>query len=460
MSVLMAVFTCLSSCNDFLDIDPPITEVVTETVFENDNTAISTIRGIYSGMMETGSFAGGGLGNLTTSTGLSSDVLINFLIADESLNQLNFNGLLTENARTSALWTNLYRNIHLANSVLNGLSNSTDITVTVNQQLKGEALFIRAFCHFYLVNLFGDIPIVTSVDFEVNTSLPRASKALVYEQIINDLLDSKNLLSEDYSFSLGEKVQPNRHVATALLARVYLYSESWSNAEAQASEVINSGLFSLEPDVNNVFLANSTEAIWQLKPVIEGRNTNEARILINSPNLLPNTFSLRDEFISEYQIGDERINWIGTTTDFNNITYYHAFKYKVNITNEPLTEYYMVHRLAELYLIRSEARAQLGKLSESIQDIDVIRDRAGISLIQNTNPAINQADLLLAIERERKLELFLEWGHRWFDLKRTSRAGDVLSEISLKDWQSTDALYPIPESEREVNQNLTQNPGY
>ena len=81
-------------------------------------------------------------------------------------------------------------------------------------------------------------------------------------------------------------------------------------------------------------------------------------------------------------------------------------------------------------------------------------------LISITNPNIGQQNLLLAIELERRLELFTEWGHRWFDLKRTGRAGTVLSVIK-EDWESTDLLLPIPQNEMELNQNLVpQNPGY
>jgi len=118
-----------------------------------------------------------------------------------------------------------------------------------------------------------------------------------------------------------------------------------------------------------------------------------------------------------------------------------------------------VLRLAEQYLIRAEARAQQNKLDLAIADVDVIRARAGLPLIANTNPSISKTALLDAIMQERRVELFTEWGHRWFDLKRTGKALAVLSAIK-PGFTSDDLLYPIPESELNKNPFLEQNPGY
>jgi hypothetical protein len=73
---------------------------------------------------------------------------------------------------------------------------------------------------------------------------------------------------------------------------------------------------------------------------------------------------------------------------------------------------------------------------------------------------LDQAALLLAVEQERRVELFVEWGHRWFDLKRTKRSDAVLGPLKGANWQSTDTLYPIPSDAIRTNQALTQNPGY
>ncbi len=113
-----------------------------------------------------------------------------------------------------------------------------------------------------------------------------------------------------------------------------------------------------------------------------------------------------------------------------------------------------------MYLVRAEARAQQNKLAESIADVDAIRGRAGLPLIQNTNPGIGQSGLLNAIAQERRIELFAEWGHRWLDLKRTDKTDIVLGPLKGSNWQPTDVLYPIPASEITNDIYLIQNPGY
>ena len=116
----------------------------------------------------------------------------------------------------------------------------------------------------------------------------------------------------------------------------------------------------------------------------------------------------------------------------------------------------MVLRLSEQYLIRSEARARLEKYSEASIDINAIRHRAGLS--DTTAGSIDE--FILIVEKERQKELFTEWGHRWFDLKRLLRADAVLQPVKGENWQETDKLYPIPASELLSNPNLTQNDGY
>jgi hypothetical protein len=116
----------------------------------------------------------------------------------------------------------------------------------------------------------------------------------------------------------------------------------------------------------------------------------------------------------------------------------------------------MVLRLAEQYLIRAEARAQQNNLAGAKDDVDAVRLRAGLPVLPDN---LNRDEMLLAIEQERRIELFSEWGHRWFDLKRTGRALAVLSPLKAG-ITATDLLYPIPLDALKTNPNLVQNPGY
>jgi starch-binding outer membrane protein, SusD/RagB family len=451
---LIVIISLVSSCKKFVEVDSPRTQLVDKTVFANDATATSALTGIYSRMISSSGFISGGASSITILTGLSSDELTNYQNYDNLIQFYNISLFATNETLTSSLWNEPYQYIYSANAVIEGLSNSSSVNASVKQQLIGEAKFIRAFCHFYLVNLFGDIPYITTTDYHANNMALRIPRFEIYQRIINDLIEAQGLLANDYSFSGGQKIRPNKSVATAFLARVYLYSGDWTNAEAQATDVIdNSSVYSLASNLNDVFLKNSTEAIWQLMPVIPGFNTLEGfnLILTSSPSLV----ALSDQIVNAFELGDYRkVNWIKSIT-VGVDTYYYSFKYKIS-TNSDLSEYYMIFRLAEQYLIRAEARAQQNDIGGAQADLNVIRARSGL---HNTT-ASTQSSLLAAILHERQVELFTEMGHRWLDLKRTNNADAVLGLIKVPDWQPTDVLYPIPLSEIQNNSNVTQNAGY
>ena len=116
-------------------------------------------------------------------------------------------------------------------------------------------------------------------------------------------------------------------------------------------------------------------------------------------------------------------------------------------------------RLAEQYLIRAEARAEQDKLIVSMEDVNKIRQRSNLSAINILDSDLDQDEVITIILEERRKELFTEWGHRWFDLKRRRKADPILSS-KKPHWEDTDVLYPIPEDELLKNPNLIQNPGY
>lgn len=456
--IALLVFT---ACESFIQVDAPPGALSGATVFHDDRSATSTIIGIYTSMMSTDGFASGGATSITVTSGLSAD---EFKAHSGLLMDFEANNLLPTNSLVlHSLWEPGYKYIYYANSVLEGLSKSNQVSEPVKNQLEGEAKFLRAFCYFYLTNLFGDVPLVTGTNYRINTTLSRAPQYKVYEQIIADLLDARELLPIDYSVYGGERIRPNKGAATALLARVYLYRKEWEKAEAEAITVIDDVLYSLENDLDAVFLRESREAIWQLMPVVPGYNTFEGPVFI--PGGVPHLVSLTTESVDAFEAGDvRRVKWVGEI-DVAGQRYYYPHKYKKGYdpkeTEEVIvTEYSMVLRLAEQFLIRAEARARQDRLTEAIADLDKIKQRAGLPLVSETNPQISRQDLLLQIEKERQLEFISEWGHRWFDLKRTGRAGTVLQPFK-SEWQITDQYYPIPQQEIDNNPNLQpQNPGY
>jgi hypothetical protein len=252
---------------------------------------------------------------------------------------------------------------------------------------------------------------------------------------------------------------------------VYLYTGNYANAAEQASTIINNTtLFSLENDPNNAFLTKSKEAIWQLKQgltdIFYKNGTTEAYTVLPSPLTTGIAhYCLTASLLNVFETGDRRrTSWVNST-NFGGTMNYYPYKYKLGqanaVSGAASSEYYMMLRLAEVYLIRAEAIANgaPGGLTTAIADLNVIRSRAGISALSTS---LTQAQVIDAVAKERQVELFGEWGHRWLDLKRTNKAHDVLSAIASKQPWAGDyqLLYPIPPVEIQVNPRLEQNPGY
>jgi len=458
-----------TSCTKLVAVKPPITSISSENVFSTDATAASVLTGIYT-TMSISYFPGGGMTSLSLFPGLSADELSLFPGSTNAAYIGYFQNSLTNlNTSNTDFWRNIYPLIYVANSAIEGLTDANSLTPAARQQLLGEAEFVRAFCYFYLVNLYGDVPLVVGTDYTVNSTLSRTPSAQVYQAIIADLKDAQTKLNSDFVgadavTTTTERTRPTKWAATALLARTYLFTGDWTNAEAQASAVINnSGTFSLVSELNGVFLANSSEAVWQLQPVLSGYNTQDANLFIlpaSGPDKLSFSVYLDSLLLNSFEANDlRRMNWIDSVMVPGLGTFYYAYKYKVNTPGAPLTEYSMVLRLGELYLIRSEAEANLNDLSNAANDLNVIRSRAGLP---NTTAA-TQANLLTAIMHERQTELFTEWGHRWFDLKRTGAVDSVMAVVTpVKggSWNTNWQWYPIPLSELKTDPNLVQNKGY
>jgi hypothetical protein len=443
----------LTSCSKFLHVPDPNNQLLTSDVFSNDNSASSAIAGIYSDLMTSSNLRG----NITILAGMSADELIpTNSFATQSYIQFESNSLQVNNPDVSTTWSSIYPYIYDANACLQGIAASSGMSQSVKNQLTGEAKFIRAFCNFYLTNIFGPVPLILSTDYRVNSQLPQTPMQAVYKQIELDLKDAMQLLSGDYNFSNGEKTRPTRWAAIALLARVYLYEQNWEGASAMADTVISSNQYSLNPDLNAIFLMNSDEAIWQLFPVIPGIDTHEGNLFIPFDNTTIPNFLLAGSLLNSFENGDNRKSaWIDSTF-VNGQTYYYPYKYKVS-GGDMMTEYYMVLRFAEQYLIRAEALAHLNQITASVTDVNVIRERAGL---QSLPVNITADSCLAAISHERQIEFMAEFGHRWFDLKRTATADAILGPLKNGNWQPYDTLWPIPLSQLNANPFLTQNSGY
>ena len=471
-SVILTLSFLFCGCKKFILVESPDTSVTGQSAFESDQTAISSVTSLFT-QLSNDQFNTFTIPNISTwIAGLSSDefTLWSGYTNESGLayyqNELNANiGTGTE------VWNDSYKYLYICNSAVEGLKDNIKLTPSIRNQLLGEAKFMRAFYYFYLVNLYGEVPLVLSTDYDATNLLPRTSKDNIYKQIISDLVEAKRLLSNLYlDASLvkesTERIRPNSSVASALLARVYLYTNNWALAEAEASLVISNSYYQLLSPAS-VFLKNSKEAIWQLQPTSSGYNT-AIGLVLNVPSTGPSNstpITLSKSLLKSFENNDARLsNWTGrgkAGTD----SFYYARKYRisqfdVNVTSTAqMTEYLTVLRLSEQFLIRAEARTYLGSTDSAVADLNKVRQRATLPVL-NPTP---QSSLLSVILHERQVEMFSEWGHRWFDIKRTGIVDSVMSVATpLKGgtWKSYKQLYPVPLKEIIKNLNLSQNTGY
>ncbi len=449
---LVLLVLIASSCADFLVLDAPVTQISREQVFSTDPGAMSAIAGVLAQMSDGGSFASGGIGSVNVIGGISSDDLTNYDLSPDYV-ALASNSVASVNEPISSNWAKMYEVIYQVNSIIEGLSaNTGGVSASVRKQCLAEAHFLRGFTYFYLANMFGDVPLILSTDYRVNRVAKKAPVAEVYNAIVSDLLLAEKDLLTDYSASWDERIHPNSRAASAMLARTYLYLGKWAEAEVAATKCISDTQFSLT-DLNSVFLTNSDEAIWQLMNPDPAINTHEGSVM--GLESIPYVVALSQGVFSGFESNDQRKeSWTAVYTSSAGIDYPYAYKYKVRYQYEPITEYYMILRLAEQYLIRAESRIHTGNVNKGIEDINIIRERAGLNPLDGAT--LTKEEALLAVERERRYELFAEWGHRWFDLKRTNRASTILSPIKA-DWQDKDILFPIPQSEIVANPALGEN---
>ena len=447
---IVVVAMSLTSCKKLIEIpaNPP-SSITQKQQFADSSTAITAIAAVY--VYNAGKGFAYSDAALTYTTGLSADEL-SYAQTNDTRQYYNYS-LTPLNSTISSLWSYPYQSVYQVNDVINGVTNNAGLSTSFQKQVTGEMEVVRALYYFNMINLFGGVPLVTTTSYSANDRLPRATTAAIYTQVITDLADARKKLIAAYP-SAG-RARPNLYTATALLAKVNLYQGKWQSAYNEADSVIQSGNYTLEPTLNNVFLDGSNEAIWQL-PANQGYyGVADAQYFVPGYPGASLNYLLTTPLLNAFEVGDQRLqNWVASTV-VNGNTLYYPYKYKNVSASTTPTEDQMVLRLAEQYLIRAEAAAHLNNLTQALADINTIRTRAGLG----ASTATSQTDILNAIMHERQVELFCEWGNRWFDLKRTGTAAAVLG-AEKTGYTANAALYPVPQSQILLNNTLTQNPGY
>lgn len=453
--LLILIVLSTSSCKKILEVKPEFIRTAAQ-VYANDKSADSVVVGMYFKWASNSN-----LFNIPVATGLSSDELKPGAMSfdDSFLNMYN-NNIDPVNSVTHSYWSEYYNVIYTANSIIEGVAASSGMTTAGKEKVTGEALFMRAFSYFYLVNFYGSVPLVTSTSYKETKDFPRTPVTEVYAQIIADLLKAENDLGDNYP--TAGRVRANKWAVKALLARVYLYTGEWNNASRKAAEIIGNpsqytlGMMegtSADDAVTDIFHSDNKESILQI--------WNDTGTSIGTSTLGDfASVAVADEggnsLIDAFEEGDKR-RWNYITSNTGETGGYQVYKYRLTEENPAYKEYTVVFRLAEQYLIRAEALARLGQLDAALQDVNTIRNRAGLGALASGQP---EAAVLAAIQQERRVELCFEWGDRWFNLRRLAELDQVMSANKPMKWKPTAALYPVPRVEIQNNPRLTLNPGY
>jgi hypothetical protein len=363
------------------------------------------------------------------------------------------------------MWIQIYESINMANALINSTGfEPTASTQAEYTQIIGEAYVLRALAHFDLVKMYGQhytfsgggahpgVPIVLESDV---TSLPeRSTVGAVYSQAISDLNTGIGMMS----MTRNGVYFMTKVAAQAILSRIYLYMEDYSNAVSMADAVINSGKFSLltgDSYINQFAAHGAAEAIFELQSTdTDNRGGDHLGAMYRASgygDYLPSR-DLLD------LIDPADIRWEMYKTDPNLVGAYAAHRVNkwpttTNTDNTP------VIRLSEIYLNRAEAKAKMGQDAAAQADLDMIRQR-GLA----TAPAVTATGQALIDEIliERRIELGYE-GHSIHDLMRNKLdvdRQDVTGDVAFMGYPCNFCILPIPQAETDVNPNMSQNAGY
>jgi len=450
ISTISTVLLLSSSCKKFLAVEPEL-QVDQSQAIINAGTAATAANGLLSTLASNNyygsnfpalSYLSGGDITWTGSQGDPSEITKHLTSAT--------------NGYVQSAWTAIYKTISGANYILDRVPKVSDplLTTATKNQYLGEAYFIRALAYFDLARGWGGAQIIltpTIVPTD-NTGVPRSSVADTYAQVLKDLNAAEPLVPTAIN-----RNRVSTKTVWALKARLYLYTKQWALAEQYATQVISSTDYGLVTPYSAFFANNAVatsesvfelayaasntngHSVWWLPPALGGRREwapNDALVAsLNNP-----------------AIGGGRSALLGQTAAPGNL-WYGKLYYRSPLGTDPA----YVIRIAELYFIRSEARAQQGNIvgaNSALSDLNAVRARAGVAA-NTTATSLN--DIILALEAERRVEFPFETD-RWFNLVRTDRAQTVLSLADKHLY-----LFPIPYNETLVDPNLAgvnRNPGY
>lgn len=438
---LFSIVLVMGACN-VLEPDPQ-TALDANTALADGASANAILNGAYSAM-GADSYYG------------VEYVLNNDLIADNAIYQGFFDSQLELDQRAvpfsnlwvTQAWVSIYRVVNIANLLVTRVPGLDEANFSNKNRVLGEAHALRALAYFDLLRVYGEhfnsgsrfgMPLILEPiennDFNLIPNLSRSTVAETYLQINNDIETALSLLG-----GFNDRGRMNYWATLALQARVALYQKNYDKAFAAANEIITQGPMSLAQDLSEIYntLEPSVESIFDVE------FNDQDQSAFNTFTVRRDEYNVDTDLLEALEQGDARAAFFGFSRNANRTRKYPDGNNSNNAK---------VFRLAEMYLIRAEAAAMRSNdPSQGLQDINVIRERAGIAPIQTVSSMENFVNVLL---QERRIELNYE-GHRFFDLVRFDRINTVLGMPGFR------KVFPIPRNELQVSQGgvLEQNPGY
>ncbi|WP_447640132.1 MULTISPECIES: RagB/SusD family nutrient uptake outer membrane protein [Chitinophagaceae] len=460
-----------TSCKKFLEKNP-VSDLTTQNFYKTADDAESGLVGAYNGLGDQYY-----IWDFITNGDARSDNA--YAGGDNTDNfQIDNFTITATNGNVSRDWSGLYTQIGKTNAVIDNVPNISDASFSDpnrKTQIIAEAKFLRAFHYYNLVTTYGKLPLVTSLDQDYYPS--RSEVSDVYAQIIADLKDADESLADPGSGIAAGRA--TKGAAEALLAKSYAQMGDYTNALVYCNKVL-AWNYSLVSNYDYLFDGNhenSSESIFEIQHVADafgsyGPNmmlpesiTGEAWIKFNTPTQdLVKSMRKEGDSIRLHSsiIFDNTGNLPSPYTAAENPIPY-VYKYRnPNGWNSPNNE--IMIRLADIILLKAEALNALNRSSEAVPLINQIRARVNLAAV---NPS-SQADVKAAILKERRFELAFE-GQRWNDLLRAGTDytiqlmnSQVKGDGSNMNYKVTASklIFPIPQSERNKNPKLDQNPGY
>ena len=466
--LFFASFLFLSCKKSFLDLTPS-SSITPNTFFKTSTDAITAVDGCYAANQSTNLYGDGfqvlmeergdNVLDLDISGGSGVNYKIAHFIEDDG------------NSLLQSAWQTLFNGIFRCNTVLNNI-DPINMDSTLKNRVRGEARFLRALNYFNLVRLWGAVPVLTTtVSASEALNLKRDDVTTVYAQIESDLSFAAANLPSSYTGSDVGRVTSG--AANGLLGKVYLYEKKYSNASSLLQQVINSGVFSLLPNIADVFSDSekyNAEILFAVR-YASGVVGQTHAFWFTDNNNLP---TIDSSIVNAYSAGDLR----KTLTDAikpAGLGFTGPRKFiDVPDATSNSGEDFPVLRYADILLMQAEAMNEQGysaatSSGSAFDYLNQVRQRAGLSGLSSTDLP-DQTSFRNEVYLQRRLELAFECD-RWFDLVRTGNAisaigADVGKEVVTGTPIVIDAhqfIYAIPATELSIINNPTnfpQNPGY